>query len=361
MTISTAAVDANLYQFVCRYFDWAQAHPPGRRRDDPNNVPAMDRWATLVDENYGLNITIGSYDYMQTTGGLTVFMWGLPPDLPDFPIIGLDLAHDLTDATIRRLRDPIVAVLEERGIPFLPVSWLALTQAVRTLTRTNRIESTCAALQLVDRDGLQCVFRMQDVYYLSGYDANEDPPLYFMARLPGPVETYAEALESLKPTSVKVAEAQGIRVLRQGDMFAIKTTYRSHDLRAMGAVFGTNVNRQVPRRAPSVFHPGTWRVIFVDNHGVEFVADPDPEQSTAPTEKSPTVTDTRRRGLYGTAHSATELAYLPDGTMFARGAIVHDPRGVLHEPRNADHSELQLPGRTWYLVAKNTVPIQGGG
>lgn len=340
----TMAVDANVYQLASEYFDWAQAHPPASRveKEWERDAPDLRRWATLIDDQrgFGLSATIGPYDYMMTTGGLTVFMWGMPPDLPRMPVINLDLAFDLRDATVAQLRDPVVAALINRNIAFLPVSFNAL----RNVPLQN---DGAAHLELVHRSEMQCVFRVRDVYYISGYDANETPPLYFMARLPGPVDTYAEALESLKPRSVKVAEAQGIRVLRQGDMFAIRTTYRSHDLRAMGATFSTHVDRERPARRGLQFSLRWDAMLNMPMmHSESHTSEP--------------TTETRRRGLYGTAHTARELAYLPDGTMFARGAIMHDPGGVLHESRDPDHGDLTLPGRTWYLVAKNTVPIQGG-
>jgi hypothetical protein len=69
-------------------------------------------------------------------------------------------------------------------------------------------------------------------------------------------------------------------------------------------------------------------------------------------------TETRKRGLYGTAHTADQIAYLPDGTQFARGVVHHDPVNILNEQREPDHQPLKLPGRKWYLVARNTVPVQ---
>ena len=41
---------------------------------------------------------------------------------------------------------------------------------------------------------------------------------------------------------------------------------------------------------------------------------------------------------------------------FAKGEVRHDPFRVLREDREADHKPLQLPGRKWHLVARNTVP-----
>lgn len=62
-------------------------------------------------------------------------------------------------------------------------------------------------------------------YFLAGYDSNEPGLSYFFCELP-PDEaprSVDEAYESLKPASVKIAEVERRKVLRQGDMFFIQT------------------------------------------------------------------------------------------------------------------------------------------
>jgi hypothetical protein len=217
--------------------------------------------------------------------------------------LGLDYAFDIEDEYMDRLRGIVVTALEQEGVDFVPLSFNAF----------SRLGVEVNSMQLVDRVGVQCVFsaRQNTVdwrgytlagstdrqYFISGYDANETPPLYFLARLPHEVETYQEAIESLKPESVKLAEKAGLEVLRQGDMFAIPTEFETKDLEKMDATFFDGV------------------------------------------------------GLYGTAHYAEGMARLPDGTQLGRGVMKHRPTR-----RNPDHHDLTLPAG-WYLIVKNTVPI----
>jgi hypothetical protein len=205
-------------------------------------------------------------------------------------LLGLDWLFDISDEHMESFRTVIISALEKRNIPFVPISWNALYR----LDERDRIN-------LVDRVGRECVFTIGERYYISGYDKNEDPPLYFLARLPHAVQTYDEAIEALKPPSVKRAEECGAKVLRQGDMFAIPTSYVTLSLRRMGATFFRDWN-----------------------------------------------------GLYGTSHFATETARLADGTMLGRGRLLHRPPG-----RNPDHRDLNLvpDDGSWFLIVKNTVPI----
>lgn len=212
-------------------------------------------------------------------------------------ILGLDFLFDVPDHILTKLRGIVASVLEERGMSFIPLSWNA---GVRLHPNNDWKDFV-----LVDRVGLECVVRLDDRYYISGYDRNENPPLYFLARLPHAVATYTEAIEALKPESVKLAEAEGVKVLRQGDMFAIPTNYTDVSLVQMGAIF-----------------------------------DDEPYP---------------RHGLYGTGHFASQHARLPDGTTLGRGSIIHKPIN-----RRADHAPLLLVPEdgTWFLIVKNTVPIQ---
>lgn len=233
-------------------------------------------------------------DMISTTpGGLGLFL-RCPPPSP--PIVALDYAFDLSDQTVDLLRNSIVEALEQSGFDFMPVS----------INAVSRVGPWPGGMALIDRDGLECVFTHCGKYFVSGYDRNESPPLYFLARLPRAVKTLAEGIESLKPRSVKEAESLGLKVLRQGDMFAIPTSYTTSDLKKMDAEF---------------------------------------------------VTPTGSVGLYGTAHWAAETARLPDGTMLGRGQIQHSPRMILNERRDPDHQALKLPGSKWWLIVRNTVPV----
>lgn len=239
----------------------------------------------------GRAATIGVHTFgISGPGGTTLFSRS---NVKDGGSMGLDLLYDYPDSYINGIRVPLLEALEKLKVSVIPVSYNALYRLSEMTSETT--------LRLVDRIGLECVFTTtSDRYYISGYDRNETPPLYFLARLPGPVKSCAEAIESLKPQSVKLAEAQGLEVLRQGDMFAIATPYTAEDLLKMDAIFP--------------FMPGR---------------------------------------LYGTAHIATNAARLPDGTMFGQSSIIHAPTGT----RRADHHPLIFPDDKWYLIVKNTVPV----
>jgi len=157
-------------------------------------------------------------------------------------------------------------------------------------------------------------------YYLSGFDHEEARPLYFFAELPRGVKpaTVAEAYEALKPDPVKMAEQMDRPVFRQGDIFGVPLEVMDRkQLKAMNA-------RIVRRKVPPI--PEGQRSVEV----------------TLPY-------------VLNTNHTATEVAYLPDGVTLARGTMYHDPQG-----RRADHARRRIgDGKSWHVVIKNTVPIAG--
>lgn len=219
-------------------------------------------------------------------------------------LMGLDFLFDYPDSLMNEVRAFLIGALDELKVDVIPVSYNALSRIPRL--------ASASKFGLVDRIGQECVFSVSDIssslrYFISGYDHNETPPLYFLARLPHSVKTYAEAIESLKPQSVKLAEKKGLKVLRQGDMFAIPTEYTTKKLERKGAK-------------------------IAECHGL-----------------------TSQSSLYGTGHYAERTAQLPDGTMFGGDYIMHSPPG-----RRPDHHPLPLPDDKWYLIVKNTVPIQEG-
>lgn len=155
-------------------------------------------------------------------------------------------------------------------------------------------------------------------YYLSGFDHEEARPLYFFAELPRGAKpaTVAEAYEALKPEPVKMAEQMNRPVFRQGDIFGVPLeTMDRKTLKALGA-------RVERRKVPPI-----------------------PEGQTSVQVHLPYVLNTN--------HTATEVAYLPDGVTLARGTMYHDPEG-----RRADHARRRIgDGKSWHVVIKNTVPI----
>jgi hypothetical protein len=145
--------------------------------------------------------------------------------------------------------------------------------------------------------------RQRWAYFLSGFDAQETRPSYFLCELAPGVkpETYADAVESLKTEAVRFAESIGREVRRQGDIWAIPVpTATLADLKAQGGV------------------------------------------------------KERLGNLLGTNHRATEVVRL-NGQTFARGTLRHVPEG-----RMPDHKMVSL-GKTWHIIQKNTVPTVSSG
>ncbi len=274
-------------------------------RNRPSQISYRPIYITPV-----LGFSLTAYGVAGRPGGYNLAHW-----YNDTLILGLDFAFELPDESMNQLRDIVYTAMEEEGLDFIPLSHNAF----------SRIRVAGDTVQLVERDGRQCIFsgavRRSMVrdgswvhedsdrqYYISGFDANEDPPLYFLARLPHEVTSYKDAIEALKPESVKLAEAKGLEVLRQGDMFAIPTNYSTNDLLKKGAVI--EEYKANARLVPSC-------------------------------------------SLYGTAHCAEKMARLPDGTQLGRGMLMHRP-GI----RRPDHRDLPLPSPKWYIIVKNTVPVQ---
>ena len=82
------------------------------------------------------------------------------------------------------------------------------------------------------------VTRRRRARYLSSFDSNENPPLYFLAEVPrGAGSTVEHALDALAPRAVHAAIARGRHVLRQGDIFLVGTELTREDLAERGATF----------------------------------------------------------------------------------------------------------------------------
>ena len=136
--------------------------------------------------------------------------------------------------------------------------------------------------------------------FLSSFDYQEARPLYFLCELPyrARPNTVDEAIESLKPPEVVAAEARGVKVTRQGDLFAIPTKLTTRQLRRMGTL-------------------------------------------------------TKRLRVLGTNHSVTEGVICKGGAVLGRGIMRHEPDGW----RTPDHARQKLgDGKSWHLLVRNTVP-----
>ncbi|UDL15469.1 hypothetical protein SEA_PEPE25_94 [Microbacterium phage Pepe25] len=159
------------------------------------------------------------------------------------------------------------------------------------------------------------VERRRWAYFLSAFDENETRPSYFFCELPPKVRptTVEEALETLKPAAVKLAEQMGRDVKRQGDIFAIAMPGLTlRELKAQGGV-----------------HIRKPKLVDIDGR---------------------TTWDGPRPQLINTNHEATEIVLVGSQT-YARGTIKHVP-----DFRRPDHRPTPL-GKEWHLIQKNTVPV----
>lgn len=142
--------------------------------------------------------------------------------------------------------------------------------------------------------------------FLSSFDYQERDPLYFLCELPHGAKpaTVDEAIEALKPPEVVAALARGLKVVRQGDLFAIPTNLTKQQLRRM--------------RGKHDF--------------------------------------TKRLRVLSTNHSVTEGIVLPGGAVLGRGIMRHEPEAW----RQPDHARQKMgDGKTWHLLVTNTVPRRG--
>jgi hypothetical protein len=158
-----------------------------------------------------------------------------------------------------------------------------------------------------DNDCGHCVYRTAT--FLSAFDENETRPMYFLAQLPDSAApaTVAEALETLKPPEVTEAEAAGVAVQRQGDVFAIPLETTTRRVRAEA------VNHEISHAA---------YVLSVN-------------------------------------HTATESVITADGRTLARGILRHRPREYGRRP---EHRNVKMgDGKTWHRLVKNTVPMDSRG
>lgn len=262
--------------------------------------PGEDRWDLYLGRSNG-------YLVLRTTG------YHLMMRNNSESSILLNLDHPLSQRSFTEgeLRSVCVEMAEKNGIPFIPISETSL----HALIRRNGESWSKPTITLVHRQGLEAVFTYKEPdkrakHFLSAYDTQEDPPLYFLCELPHPARTVDGAREALKPASVKAAEAAGITVMRQGDLFVIESSMGKPALREVGAAF------------------------FPHEVVQEDVS------------------------LYGTTHTADRIAILPDGRALISGRMTHDPRRF-GERRDPDHKPLSL-GRKWWWVARNTVPAKTG-
>lgn len=209
-------------------------------------------------------------------------------------------------------------------------------------------------------------------YFLSGYDENErgrtGEGLYFLAQLPGGAHpaSVEEAFECLKPQEVKDAEAMGLNVVRQGDVFAIESHLRPGTLKALGAERPPLDQRELDalalmrkRHDEAVAHNAEAILDTLAGKKGAFTEEP----GEVP-ERMPGMGKTERWVL-GVNHTGTDVLVSPAGTTWAKGTLKHKRVSWTWQGAFAglpEHKRVKLgDGKTWFRVVKNTVPVGADG
>lgn len=253
----------------------------------------------------------------------------------------------------------------------------------------------CVFTATVSRNGRN---GRDDVPFISSFDRQETRTLYFLSELPRYAVNIDDALEALKPESVATAEMMGRTCTRQGDMFGIPMTgLTKRDIRKMGAEFikrtvdfnwsgwaqqqllqrdrlqiiAAEVGPEPAMDWESRASHNAWLEIIGAKYNERFATGDNPSSRMTHGRAvqtglryRPDIWERRRardvaaEPIYGTAHTASEVAVLPDGTTLARGSLYHEP-SILGETRTADHARRRLgDGKTFHVIVRNTVPLQ---
>lgn len=190
--------------------------------------------------------------------------------------------------------------------------------------------------------------------FISAFDEDEPSAMYYLAQLPnrGKITTYDDAIAALAPPLVHQARQQGVPIRRQGDVFAIETDKTDEWMHANAR---TMVRREVATHDPT-------------RQGIT----PPVLNEWDYTERGdcPCCGHRARIGwgprcrralmIYGTTHTATEVAVVPGGAVYIKGTMFHDPH--LETPgRRPEHVTVNLgEGDRWWLAVRNTVPRRRG-
>lgn len=178
--------------------------------------------------------------------------------------------------------------------------------------------------------------RRRNVMFLSGFDHGEPHLAYFFCEMPKgcTATTVDEAYEALRPEAVKLAEADGRIVKRQGDIFAIPVKVDTRELKKQA--------KRHAKRTPA----GMARIMGVSlDDAMDRWNNGDAADLRRINERC------RNARLLRSNHEATEVIVTRDNQVFARGCLYHVPDG-----RSNDHVRVTL-GNEWHIIVKNTVPV----
>jgi hypothetical protein len=262
-------------------------------------VRHREAWRNLpgVIDGHGL-LYVGNV--IEATGGNgTIAKMLRTSEHGETPLLRMGLPNQVT---IRRWRE-IYRIAERKGVQVVVVPRAVLDNSdirrntIQVVASERRPRLFRPPQQVIQATvAPRWTRKTRTSYFLSGYDLNERGLSYFFCELPTDAvpTTVEEAYQSLKPESVRRAEAQGRKVMRQGDMFFIKTRGEEG--------------------------PPDERII----------------------------TEAR---LFDTNHFVSEYAR-HNGLVMVRGKVFHNPVG-----RRPDHATLRLLGNSWWIAVRNTVPV----
>lgn len=220
-----------------------------------------------------------------------------------------------------------------------------------------------------------CIFRAytenyQPNDYISSWDASDRPPRYFLSQLPWNWRKRTrkplidKAIDALAPPAVHRARKEGRTVVRQGDIFAIKTRMTEKDLKknlesrltwerwwrweevpglngqiASGRFGGLSIRGRTDVAIQMLLNE-RYQYNSVERYALDLY------MQFAP-----------RLRVHGTAHTATEIIRTKSGAIYGRGQLRHDP-ALIGERRDPDHRNVLLDdGKDgWWLLVRNTVP-----
>jgi hypothetical protein len=239
-------------------------------------------------------------------------------DIDTIEVVDMRDAEPLETVFERPMLPVFVRETKKEAEEYGPQSWQGMW--IESWMRRQRAEETEFGWRWVEeihRLG-ECIFfadvtwrdQRRRAMFISAWD-NQDVRTYFLSELPYPVVSLAEAYEALKPNTVKLGELEGKRIVRQGDIFGVETSFTSGQVADI--------------LKPEGMLPGA-------RHSIKEHVE-------------------RMAYLLGTNHCATESVTLPNGAVLARGNLWHKPEG-----RRPDHRR-QVLGKKWYVIVRNTVPV----
>lgn len=131
------------------------------------------------------------------------------------------LTHYSTIAAIRTLQNVVIANREDFSGGWAKVVTPRNTKHCIDLTTLNRFGGTydehLRNIQVLDDDDNAVLFKLEERYFINGSDEHGR----YISEQSKPSATLNEAYENLKPEAAHVAESQGLKVLRQGELFFI--------------------------------------------------------------------------------------------------------------------------------------------